>query len=131
MPTKNVFEKPDVKLVEEMLLRAVTDIEFRRELLTKPEMFSDYTVFERLADVDDKIVESSTEVQPFMLPESVAPQDMSFLELINDTTSIEACASTCLTGLTLRCDGHSIEDSSGCRCTCISGWTVSCDGRSL
>jgi hypothetical protein len=33
-----------------------------------------------------------------------------------------ACVSTCVSGLTWRCDGRTFRN------TCISGWTIRCDG---
>jgi hypothetical protein len=36
--------------------------------------------------------------------------------------SVGACVSTCVSGLTLKCDGKTFNK------TCVSGWTLRCDG---
>jgi hypothetical protein len=60
-------------------------------------------------------------------PIQVEAQDMTFSELVRDAVDVSACASTCLTGFTILCDGTTIE----CRNTCISGLTWKCDGTTL
>jgi hypothetical protein len=91
------------QLIEELLLRSVVDSEFRDE----------YT--------------RDTEVPT--LPSPVAPQDMSFTEVVKDSVSAADCRSTCLSGFTLVCDGNTIP--SDCRSTCVSGYTIRCDGSTL
>jgi Family of unknown function (DUF5973) len=65
----NVAETLVVNPVEELLLRAVIDPEFRSEILTNPEAFG---------------IPRNTE--NLVILQSVAQQDMSFVELVNDTT---------------------------------------------
>ena len=95
--------------LEEILRLTIVDSDFRDEFISKQ---TDYL------DIKD------------FLPEAVAQKDLTFIELISDV-DIANCSNTCVTGLTLRCDGTTIESSTSCRCTCISGYTVSCDGRTL
>ena len=110
--TNNTVENSVVDTLEQLLQRSVIDHEFRTELLNNPEAFG-------------ILVDSEN----FVLPKSVAPQDMLFMELVNEGASMADCISTCISGLTLKCDGNTF--SPGCKNTCISGYTVRCDGNTL
>ncbi len=94
MPT-TVVGKQSLNDCEQLLQRAVIDPEFRRELLANPEAFG---------------ISSETEL---VLPESVAPPDMSFIDLVNYDAQFVAAT------------------SDRCKCTCTQGpITVLCDGSS-
>ena len=75
-----------------ILLKTVTDPDFRRAVLDNPEKFG--------VSVDQN-----------SLPAPVSSADMSFTTLVNDTSSmsvldISACKSTCTMGpFTIVCDG--------------------------
>lgn len=132
MPILDCLESVDAALDEEFLLRAVTDRDFRNEILENPRAFADRAVLEKLLKLDNKIFEDgSLKDKDKILPMPVQPQDMSFVELVKEAPDITACANTCVTGFTIICDGQSVQNSTGCRCTCISGYTVMCDGRTL
>ena len=96
MKKNNVAETLVANPVEELLLRAVIDPEFRSEILTNPEAFG---------------IPTNTETLVFL--HSVAQQDMSFVELVNDSTNFAA------------------PGSDNCRCTCVTGFTLKCDGTSM
>ncbi|MEG4631552.1 hypothetical protein QUB56_18465 [Microcoleus sp. AR_TQ3_B6] len=51
------------------------------------------------------------------------------MELVNEAADFAACVSTCISGLTIVCDGNTFDP--GCRNTCISGYTIRCDGNTL
>jgi hypothetical protein len=110
--TNNTVENSVVDTLEQLLQRSVIDHEFRSELLNNPEAFG------ILVDAENLV-----------LPKPVAPQDMSFMELVNEAAEMSECSSTCISGLTIKCDGKTF--STGCRNTCISGYTVRCDGHTL
>jgi hypothetical protein len=111
--TNNTVENSVVDTLEQLLQRSVIDHEFRNELLNNPEAFG------ILVDTENLV-----------LPKSVAPQDMLFMELVNEAADLAACSSTCISGLSLRCDGQSIAPP-GCKSTCITGYTIRCDGTTL
>jgi hypothetical protein len=111
--TNNTVENSVVDTLEQLLQRSVIDHEFRTELLNNPEAFG------ILVDTENLV-----------LPKSVAPQDMLFMELVNEAADFAACSSTCISGLTWKCDGYSIGGP-GCRSTCISTYTIRCDGTTL
>jgi len=77
---------------DRLLLRTVTDSDFRNSFLDNPENFG-FT-----ADIEG-------------LPMPVTKQDLSFVEWVNDASSlsaleVSACRSTCTRGpLTIICDG--------------------------
>jgi hypothetical protein len=115
--TNNVVEKSVVDTLEELLQRSVIDLEFRSELLNNPKAFG------ILVDTENLV-----------LPKPVAPQDMLFMELVNEAADFGACSSTCISGYTIKCDGQSIGPNNpqpACRSTCISGYTIRCDGTTL
>lgn len=112
MSNTNVLEKPSVNYLEQVLQRAVIDVEFRSELSTHPEVFG------LLMDAENLV-----------LPKAVTQQDMLFIELVKEAADFSACASTCVSGYTIKCDGNTIGQE--CRNTCISGYTVKCDGNTL
>lgn len=118
MSTTNVLEKPSVNYLEQVLQRAVIDVEFRSELSTNPKAFG------ILVDTENLV-----------LPKPVAQQDMLFIELVNEAADFGACASTCISGYTIKCDGQSIGSNPptgpSCRSTCITGYTIRCDGTTL
>ena len=111
--TNNTVENSVVDTLEQLLQRSVIDHEFRSELLNNPEAFG------LLVDTENLV-----------LPKSVAPQDMLFMELVNEAADFAACSSTCISGFTLRCDGESIG-SPNCKNTCTTGYTIRCDGNTL
>ena len=111
--TNNTVENSVVDTLEQLLQRAVIDHEFRNELLNNPEAFG------ILVDAEN-----------LLLPKSVAPQDMLFMELVNEAADLAACSSTCISGFTLKCDGESIG-SPNCKNTCTTGYTIRCDGNTL
>jgi|SRR6476661_2492278 len=111
--TNNTVENSVVDTLEQLLQRSVIDIEFRTELLNNPEAFG------LLVDTENLV-----------LPKPVAPQDMLFMELVNEAADFAACSSTCISGFTLKCDGESIG-SPNCKNTCTTGYTIRCDGNTL
>ena len=111
--TNNTVENSVVDTLEELLQRSVIDLEFRTELLNNPEAFG------ILVDTENLV-----------LPKSVAPQDMLFMELVNEAADFAACSSTCISGFTIVCDGQSVAPP-GCKSTCITGYTYRCDGTTL
>ena len=111
--TNNTVENSVVDTLEQLLQRSVIDIEFRTELLNNPEAFG------LLVDTENLV-----------LPKPVAPQDMLFMELVNEAADFAACSSTCSSGFTLKCDGESIG-SPNCKNTCTTGYTIRCDGNTL
>jgi hypothetical protein len=114
----NTVENSVVDTLEELLQRSVIDHEFRSELLNNPEAFG-----------------ILVDTQNLVLPKSVAPQDMLFMELVNEAADFAACTRTCISGYTIRCDGETFggtpPGAPPCRSTCISGYTVRCDGTTL
>ncbi|MEG4293826.1 cinnamycin family lantibiotic [Microcoleus sp. C2C3] len=111
--TNNTVENSVVDTLEQLLQRSVIDIEFRTELLNNPEAFG-----------------LLVETENLVLPKPVAPQDMLFMELVNEAADFAACSSTCISGFTLKCDGESIG-SPNCKNTCTTGYTIRCDGNTL
>ncbi|MFB2980930.1 cinnamycin family lantibiotic [Microseira sp. BLCC-F43] len=86
------LEKPSVayEALEQLLHKAAFDAEFRSDLMANPELFGI--------------------VSELSLPASVAKQDETFVELLNDALGqldiAAQCASTCSFGpVTLLCDG--------------------------
>jgi len=90
--TNNTVETSVVDTLEQLLQRSVIDHEFRSELLNNPEAFG--------IQVDP---------ENLVLPKSVAPQDMLFMELVNKAEDMApSCRSTCVSGWTMRCDGTTL-----------------------
>jgi hypothetical protein len=111
--TNNTVENSVVDTLEQLLQRSVIDHEFRTELLNNPEAFG------ILVDTENLV-----------LPKSVAPQDMLFMELVNEAADFGACSNTCISTYTIKCDGQSVGNP-GCRSTCVSTYTIRCDGTTL
>ena len=111
--TNNTVENSVVDTLEQLLQRSVIDHEFRNELLNNPEAFG-----------------LRVDTENLVLPKQVAPQDMLFIELVNEAADFGACSSTCISGYTIRCDGESVGGP-GCKGTCISGFSIRCDGTTL
>ena len=111
--TNNTVANSVVDTLEQLLQRSVIDIEFRTELLNNPEAFG-----------------LRVDTENLVLPKQVAPQDMLFIELVNEAADFGACSNTCISGYTIRCDGESVGGP-GCKGTCISGLSIRCDGTTL
>jgi hypothetical protein len=107
-----IISKANTLYTENLLQRAVVDAEFRLELLSRPEEFG------------------LTKEDVQKLPKSVDNQDLTFVELIaeGDFYVKGKCGSTCVSGLTVYCDGNTHPT---CRRTCVSGWTLRCDGATV
>ncbi len=91
----------NVAYLEQLLQRSIFDSDLREALVQHPEIFG-------------------AEQESPSLPVAVAEQDMTFAELVS--ADIEACVRTCVSGLTLKCDGSTFKR------TCRSGYTLRCDG---
>ena len=116
MSNINLQEKSSVAYLQQVLERAVIDLEFRAELLARPEEFG-------IKKEDVEVFKSLT---------SVEEQDMSFVELVSEPDISANCTSTCISGFTFLCDGGTFRaPGGGCRSTCVSGYTIRCDGTSL
>lgn len=90
--TISLDEKVEIAAIH-LLERAVIDIEFRQELLSRPEEFG----------------LTQEKIESFKLPIPVEEQDLSFVELVTEeTNSIVSCRTTCVSGWTLRCDGTTL-----------------------
>lgn len=126
-----VENRPKLELPQELLLRSVIDSEFRDQLLNNPSLFIDSET--STIDAKSKLNENSVNTLFSELPTSVLPQDMSFVELVKESTDINACTNTCISGFTIVCDGQTMGGGGGpqCRSTCISGYTIRCDGNTL
>ena len=131
-----VDNRSKLELSQELLLRSVIDLEFRDQLLNDPCLFIDSETVEKstILNTKNKLQENGVDTLLSELPTSVQPQDMSFVELVKESTDVNACTNTCISGFTIVCDGQTMGGGGGgpsCRSTCITGYTIRCDGNTL